>query len=275
MSPPDRDRLTDMSHLTSNDGTTIAYDRTGSGAPVVLVGGALVDPATGRAGRWENAPLAAELARRFTVFNYDRRGRGDSGDTPPYAVRREIEDIDALIAEAGGAANLYGASSGGALALEAVAAGSAVEKVAVYDVPYSVGDDASQRWRDYVERLGRALAEDRRGEAVELFMWVAGSQEETIAAARSSPVWPTVEAIAHTLAYDAACLGDRGPPTARLARIEQPTLVLTGGRDDFFERAADAVAARLPHARRHVLVGQSHAVDAKPLAPVLERFFGN
>jgi pimeloyl-ACP methyl ester carboxylesterase len=262
-----------MSHVTSSDGTTIAYDRAGSGPAVVLVGGGLVDPATGRAGRWENAPLAAELARRFTVHNYDRRGRGESGDTPPYAVQREIEDIDALIAEAGGSALLYGVSSGGALALEAVAAGSPVERIAVYDVPYGVGEEAARRWRIYVERLGPALAEDRRGEAIELFMRVAGAAEEAIAAARSSPVWASLESIAHTLAYDAACLGDGRPPTDRLATIEQPALVLTGGHDDFFEAAGDAVAGSIPQARRHVLAGQSHAVDAQALAPVLERFF--
>lgn len=115
--------------MTSTDGTPIAYDRQGSGPAVILVGGGLVDPATGRAGRWENAPLASELAARFTVYNYDRRGRADSGDTLPYAVEREIEDIDALIAEAGGSAHLHGVSSGGALALEAAAAGVAVDKV--------------------------------------------------------------------------------------------------------------------------------------------------
>src|SRR5206468_8982061 len=117
-----------MDHVTSKDGTPIAYERLGSGPPVILVGGGLVDPATGRAGRWENAPLAQELAARFTVYNYDRRGREDSGDTLPYAVERELEDLDALIAA--GSAHLYGISSGGALALEAAATGLAVERVA-------------------------------------------------------------------------------------------------------------------------------------------------
>ena len=263
-----------MRQLTSNDGTPIAYDRAGSGPAVVLVGGALVDPATGRAGRWENAPLATELARHYTVYNYDRRGRGESGDGQPYALEREIEDIDALIAEAGGSAVLYGVSSGGALALEAAAAGSAVERIAVYDVPYSVGAGAWQRWRDYLERLGPLLAEDRRDAAIELFMRVAGAPDDAIAEARSTPAWPNLEAIAHTLAYDAACLNDGRPPNARLATIEQPTLVLSGGHDDFFELAADTVAASLPNARRHVLVGQSHAIEATALAPVLGWFFG-
>ena len=213
-----------MSRVTSKDGTSIAYDRLGGGPAVILVGGGLVDPVTGRAGRWENAPLAAELAERFTVYNYDRRGRGDSADTLPYAVERELEDLEALIGEASGTAHLYGVSSGGALALEATAAGIAADKLAVYEVPYGVSG-----WRDYVEQLGSVLAEDRRGAAVELFMRAAGASEGDIARARSSPMWPGLEAIAHTLAYDAACLGDGQPPTARLATITRPTLVATGG----------------------------------------------
>jgi pimeloyl-ACP methyl ester carboxylesterase len=259
--------------MRSPDGTPIAYERAGSGPPVILVGGGLVDPITGRAGRWENAPLAAELAAGFTVLNYDRRGRGDSGDTAPYAVERELEDLEALVAEAGGAAHVYGVSSGGALAFEAAAAGIAIDKLAVYEVPYFVDDDGSRRWRAYVEQLGPALAEGRRGDAVELFMRVAGSPDESIASARSSPMWPGLEAIAHTLAYDAACLGDGLPPTARLARITQPTLVATGGGGEFFELAADAVAASILQAERLTIEGQSHLVDPKALAPVLERFF--
>jgi pimeloyl-ACP methyl ester carboxylesterase len=257
-----------MSRVTSKDGTSIAYDRQGGGRAVILVGGGLVDPVTGRAGRWENAPLAAELAERFTVYNYDRRGRGDSGDTLPYALERELEDIDALVAEAGGSAHLYGVSSGGALALEAAAAGIAVDELAVYEVPYGAAG-----WRAYVERLEALLAEGRRGAAVELFMRVAGASEEDIAGARSSPMWPGLEAIAHTLAYDAACLGDGQPPTARLATITRPTLVATGGGQDFFEQAADAIAASLPRAQRLTIEGQTHLVDPKALAPVLERFF--
>jgi pimeloyl-ACP methyl ester carboxylesterase len=261
-----------VSRVTSKDGTSIAYDRAGDGPPVILVGGGLVDPATGRAGRWENAPLAAELAAWFTVYNYDRRGRADSGDTLPYAVERELEDLGALVAEAGGSAHLYGVSSGGALALEAAAAGLPVDRIGVYEVPYFVGEEAAAPWRRYVEQLEAALAADRRGEAVELFMRVAGSSEEDVAGARSSPLWPGLEAIAHTLAYDAACLGDGQPPRARLATITQPTLVATGGGDQFFDHAADAIAAAVPRARRLTLEGQAHVADPKTVAPVLERF---
>ena len=240
---------------------------------MILVGGGLVDPATGRAGRAENEPLAAELAQHFTVYNYDRRGRGDSGDTLPYAVQREIEDIDALLAEAGGSAYLYGVSSGGALGMEAAAAGVAVDKLAVYEVPYSVAEDSALRWREYVPALATALAEGRRGDAVELFMRVAGSSEESIASAKRSPMWPGLEAVARTLAYDAACMGDGLPPTARLASISQPVLVATGGGAEFFEQAADAIAASIPQAERRTFEGQTHVADPKAVAPVLARFF--
>jgi pimeloyl-ACP methyl ester carboxylesterase len=264
-----------VSRVRSKDGTSIAYDRVGSGPAVILVGGGLDDGA-------ENAPLAAELAERFSVYNYARRGRGDSGDTLPYAVEREIEDVRALIAEAGGSAHLYGVSSGGALALEAAAAGVAVDRLAMYEVPYNVSDDWPPQWREYVEAVGAALADGRRGDALELFMRFAGSPEEAIAGARSAPVWPDLEAIAHTLAYDAACLGDGQPPTARLAKITRPTLVLTGDAHPpgsaswvlALDEAADAIAAAVPGGERRALAGQSHVADPKSVAPVLARFFG-
>jgi pimeloyl-ACP methyl ester carboxylesterase len=265
-----------MDRVTSRDGTSIAYDRQGSGPAVILVGGAFVD-------RSDSAPLAMELAGRFTVYNYDRRGRGDSGDTLPYALQREIEDLDALVGVAGGSAHLYGISSGGALVLEAAAAGTAADRLAVYEVPYNMAPDGPQRHREYVEQLERFLAEGRRGDAAELFMRLAGASDEMVEGARKSPMWPGLEAIAHTLAYDAACMGDNRPPTARLAKITRPALVMTGGASpesfvggggDFFAQAADAIAASIPQATRETLPGQTHAVDPKAMASVLERFFG-
>ncbi len=180
-------------HVTSKDGTSVAYACQGSGPAVIVVGGGLDDGS-------ENAPLATELARNFTVYNYARRGRGGSGDTLPYAVEREIEDIEALLAEASGWAHLVGVSTGGALALEAAAAGIASDKLAVYDVPYNMADDWPQRWREYTEELGQVLAEGRRGDALALFMRLAGSSDEDIAGVRNSPFWPDLEDIAHTLA---------------------------------------------------------------------------
>jgi pimeloyl-ACP methyl ester carboxylesterase len=253
-----------MSTVTSRDGTPIAYERGGSGPAVILVGGGLDDGA-------ENAPLTAELARDFTTYNYARRGRAASGDTQPYAVEREIEDIEALITEAGGRAHVYGVSSGGMFAIEAALAGLPIDRLAVYDVPYDTSAEASQLFDQYRVELDAALREGRRGDAVELFMRLAGSPDEQIAAARSSPYWPGLEALAHTLAYDAALYGP--PPLDRLATLEQPTLVATGGESGFFAAAADAVAARLPNAERVTLAGQGHVVYPKTMAAELRRFF--
>jgi pimeloyl-ACP methyl ester carboxylesterase len=255
-----------MSNITSRDGTRIAFEREGSGPAVILVGGGLVD-------RSENTPLVPELAGCFTVFNYDRRGRGESGDTLHYAVEREIEDLAALVTEAGGSAHLYGVSSGGALALEAAAAGLAVHKVAVYEVPYSIGHEAADRWQHYVEQLSAALGHDRRDVALELFMRVAGSPEQMIEDAKNSPYWAGMEEIAHTLAYDAAILGDGAPPVARLAQVSQPVLIATGGTVEFFELAADSVMAALPAGQRLILEGQEHMANPAVLAPTLTEFF--
>jgi pimeloyl-ACP methyl ester carboxylesterase len=253
-----------MPRVNSNDGTSIAYDRQGTGPAVILVTGALDDGS-------ENAPLAAELAEHFSVVNYNRRGRGDSGDTPPYAVDREIEDIAALIAVAGRTAHVFGVSSGGMFALEAAMAGLAIERLAVYEVPYDIADDAPRRYGDYRDRLDAALAEGRRGDAVALFMRLAGSSEDDIVGAKGSPYWLGLEALAPTLAYDAALYGQ--PPTARLATITRPTLVATGGGAELFEHAADAIAASIPGAERRILEGQAHAADPKALASVLRWFF--
>ena len=265
-----------MDNVTSRDGTELACERAGEGPAVVLVGGGAVD-------RSENAPLVPLLAERFTVVNYDRRGRGGSGDTPPYAREREIEDLAAVIDAAGGRAHVYGASSGWALALEAAAAGLAIERVAVYEVPYFVDEKAAQGWRDYRGALAEALADGRRGDAFALFMRIAGASDDMVEGARQSPAWPGCEAIAPTLAYDAACIGDGPPPTERLARVAVPTLVATGGASpdsfvggggSFFDDAADAIAAAVPGAERASIPGQTHEVDPAALAPVLTRFFG-
>lgn len=264
-----------MAQVKSNDGTMIAYDRSGTGPAVVLVGGGLDDGS-------ENAAIAAELARHFTVYNYARRGRGGSGDTAPYAVAREIDDIQALIDAAGGSAHVFGASSGGALALEAAAAGLAIDRIAVYEVPYMSDTMMAKHWSAYVDHLTVALAEGRHWDAVALFMRLAGSSDQEVAAARDSPFAPGLRALAPTLAYDAACLGDGLPPTTRLARVAQPTLVATGGVPDqhmqglqpgFFDAAADAITAALPNAERRTIEGQSHVADPSVFAAVLAEFF--
>jgi pimeloyl-ACP methyl ester carboxylesterase len=263
-----------VERVTSSDGTTIAFDRVGTGPAVVLVGGAIDDGS-------ENAPLGPALGDRFTVYNYARRGRGESGDTRPYVVEREIEDLGAIIAEAGGTAHVFGASSGGGLALEAAAAGLAIDRLAVYEVPYATADGGPHWDRRDLPAIEELLAEGRRGDVVDLFMRNVGSSEEDIAGAKGSPYWAPLEALAHTLAYDAAVMGDGLPPSERLARISQPALVITGTVADahggvpaeFMTRSADAIAASIPNAERTVVEGAGHMVDATLLAPVLGRFF--
>jgi pimeloyl-ACP methyl ester carboxylesterase len=257
-----------LSTVTSKDGTSIAYVGRGSGPAVVLVTGGLDDGS-------ENEPLAEALATQFTTYNYARRGRGESGDTPPYALEREIEDLEALVAKAGGRAYLYGVSSGGALALEAAAAGVGVERLAVYEVPYFVDAGMLHAWRAYVDELQVALAEGQAGKPLELFHRLTGFSEQDIAAARESPSWSAAQALEHTLAYDAACVGAGEPPTARLATIEVPSLVATGGGTDFMEAAADAIAVSIPNANRRILQGQEHVVDPGTMAPVLAQFFSD
>src|SRR5215218_3761278 len=256
-----------MDTVTSQDGTTIAFDRLGDGPPVVLVCGGSTD-------RTANAGLAAELARDFTVYNYDRRGRGNSGDAQPYAVEREVEDIRAVIEAAGRSANLYGTSSGAALAMEAAANGLPIAKLAMWEPPYSVRgrpdlpDDTASVYRELVEA-------GRRGDAVEYFMAkVVGMPPEFVAGARQQPWWPQQEALAHTLAYDAEIMGDYTIPTELARLVPVPTLVVIGAASfGFFDETADALVELIPDARRYTLEGQEHNVDPAALAPSLAEFF--
>ena len=256
-----------MNKVHSSDGTTIAFDRLGDGPPVILVCGASTD-------RRANASLAALLAEHLTVLNYDRRGRGDSGDTPPYAVEREVEDIEALIDEAGGSASVYGTSSGAALALEAAASGLAVRKLALWEPPFIL-DESRRPPADLVERYDEMIAAGRRGDAVELFMAkVVGLPPEFVAYARTQPFWQAQEALAHTLAYDATVMGDYSLPAERAASVTVPTLVITGGASFLFIReAAQVLAEILPEGQHRTLEGQEHNVAPEALAPVLEEFF--
>jgi pimeloyl-ACP methyl ester carboxylesterase len=259
---------TTLEHVTSKDGTTIAFDRLGDGPPVVLVSGGSVD-------RSSNAGLADQLAGQFTVFNYDRRGRGPSGDTQPYVVAREIEDIDAVIAAAGGKAGLYGSSSGAVLALKAAAAGSAVTKLALWEPPYIVDDSRPKPPADTASIYRQMVAEGRRGDAVEFFMTkVVGLPDEFAAFAKTQPWWPWQEALAHTLAYDAEVMGDYSLPADEVARVTVPTLVLDGGASfDFLGATAEALAKALPNGQRRSLEGQEHNVDPAVLGPALVEFF--
>jgi pimeloyl-ACP methyl ester carboxylesterase len=266
-----------MDTVRSKDGTRIAYDRVGNGPPVLLVGGATAT---------RSDPDAEELAQRlslhFTAINYDRRGRGDSGDTLPYAVAREIEDIEALIDANGGAAYLFGMSSGGALVLESAAAlPGKVVKAAIYEAPYIVDASHAPLPSDYVPHLQALVAAGRRGDAVAYFMRAAvGVPEEYIAQMRSQPMWPGLEKIAHTIAYDGMVMGDKmaGKPFApgAWATAEMPILLINGGAGEpFMGRSADALAQILPNAQRLTMPDQTHAVEPSALAPVLIDFFTN
>jgi pimeloyl-ACP methyl ester carboxylesterase len=252
--------------ITSNDGTRLAAEVTGRGPAIVLVCGGSVD-------RGANAGLAAALASDFTVWNFDRRGRGDSGDTAPYAVEREIEDIEAVIAAAGGHAHLYGTSSGAGLALEAAAAGAAVDKLVLWEPPYSV-DPAGRPPADSVEQLDRMVAEGRRDDAATFFMVdMVGLPPEFAAFARTQPWWAGQLAIAHTLAYDARVMGDYSVPTERASRVTVPTLILTGGSSfALFRPTAEALVAALPDGRTASLEGQEHNVDPSVLGPAIRDF---
>jgi pimeloyl-ACP methyl ester carboxylesterase len=265
--PADRKERIAMDTVTSRDGTTLAYDRLGDGPPVVLVSGGSVD-------RTSNAGLAEQLADTHRVYNYDRRGRGDSGDTPPYAIEREVEDIAAVLEVAGGSAHLYGSSSGGGLAMHAAAAGLPVRRLALWEPPYNVNGrpdlpaDTASVYRELVEA-------GRRGDAAEYFMAkVVGMPPEFVAQARQAPWWAQQEAIAHTLAYDATIMGDYTLPVDIAKAITVPTLIVVGGASfGFMRETADALAELIPNAQVVAVEGQAHNVDPAALAPVLKRFF--
>jgi pimeloyl-ACP methyl ester carboxylesterase len=264
-----------MQTVTSRDGTTLAYDRYGNGPTVILVAGAL-----GARKFKEMEELAELLAERCTVINYDRRGRGDSTDVKPFAVEREIEDLAALIDACGGSASLWGWSSGGALALHAVAAGTGVEKLSVYEVPFMVQPGLKRPTPDYGERLDELVAADDRSGAVKHFMRNAmGIPAPFVALIRLTPRWKEVKATAHTLPYDWAVLGNHamyGEPLSpeEWAPVRAPTLVVHGDKSPEPLRAgSEALAQVLPNAELRVLEGTSHNISMKKLAPVLAEFF--
>jgi pimeloyl-ACP methyl ester carboxylesterase len=260
-----------MNTLSSPDGTTIAYDKRGEGPALILVDGALTVHSSG-----SGAELARLLAPHFTVYGFDRRGRGESGDTLPYAVDREIDDIEALIDRAGGSAFLYGHSSGGPLAMRAaIRLSGKVSKVALYEPPYNNDPGAQASWSQYLRQLEEALAEGRRGDAVALFMRFTGMPAEQLARLRRAPSWPGMEAVAPTLAYDhAAILGEPwSVPTELAARVPVPALVMAGTAGlPFMPGAARVLSQAIPQGQLRMLEDQSHQVNPAVLAPILAEF---
>ncbi len=263
-----------MGQVRSKDGTAIAFERRGAGPGLILVDGALCyrEVGPGRA-------LATALAQHFTVLTYDRRGRGQSGDGAHYAAEREVEDIEALIDEAGGATYLLGHSSGAALALDAAQRGAGVEALALYEAPLIVGDSRRPVPGSYRSTLAACIAADRRGDAVRLFMGQVGLPAVVIALLRVTPMWKKLTGIAHTLVYDATILdglqGGEPLPTDRWDGVSVPTVVAVGQKSPaWFHEAGRALVELLPDARLRVIPGQRHNVKAKPLAPMLVEFFG-
>ena len=255
--------------VRSPDGTMIAFERAGQGPALVLVTGALTD-------RTVTRPVAAALAPRFTVYAYDRRGRGSSGDTAPYTAGREIEDLGAVIGAAGGSALVFGHSSGAVLALEAAARGLAITRLAAYEPPYLTDAGRRRPADDLAGRLAALVAAGRRAETIRLF-WAegAGFDARTIALMQASPMWPGLLALAHTLPYDAALCGPgMRVPAGRMAAIGIPVLLLDGGLSaDWAPRTMRALAGAIPGARRVTLDGQGHGAADDVLVPVLAGFF--
>ncbi len=259
-----------MRKVISKDGTEIAFETAGSGQPVILVDGALCHRTFGPMG-----PLSNQLATHFRVFTYDRRGRGESGDTLPYAVEREVEDIQALVDEAGGPVFLYGISSGAALALRAASQLPGVSKLAMYEAPFNDDEYYIRALKDYTGNLTELLSANRRGDAVGLFMKLVGTPAGVVAGMRNTPVWAGFEAIAPTLAYDNALLGDGSVPVMVATLVSVPVLVMAGSKSPvFMHESAQAIAGAAPHGQYRILVGQTHDIAPDEIAPVLIEFFG-
>jgi pimeloyl-ACP methyl ester carboxylesterase len=258
-----------MNTVTSRDGTEIAYDRTGAGPALIVVDGALCSRSFG-----PSPKLAPLLGRHFTVYTYDRRGRGESGDTPPYSPAREVDDIAALIDAAGGSAFLLGLSSGAALALEAAASGLPVNSVVAYEPPY-VDDDGRRGGAAHEGNLERLLAAGNRGGAVKYFMRdMVGVPSPFVIIMRLMPwIWRKLEAVAHTLPHDAAVMTAFRIPRARFASIGVPTLVMNGSKTDpRLRSAARMIAEIIPAANYRELAKQTHNVQPGVLAPAVVEF---
>jgi len=259
-----------MAQVTSKDGTPIAYEKTGSGLPLILVDGAMCSRDFGPMPK-----LAQYLANNFTVITYDRRGRNESGDTKPYAVEREIEDIDALIGEAGGSAYIYGISSGAALALAAAASELNITKLALYEPPFDVSDEGHHAPADALAQLKALVTQDRRGDAVKYFMKdIIGIPPLVVFMMTLFPIWKKLKAIAHTLPYDITILDGFGLPEERARLVKVRTLVSGGDKSQVLLRnSVKKLAGVMPNSELRMLKGQTHNVSEKAIGPVLVEFF--
>ena len=258
--------MTGMETTKSADGTVIAYDRTGDGSALIVVLGAFCDRKT--------FVPPDSLTGAFTVYTYDRRGRGDSGDTQPYSPEREVADLTAVIEAAGGSAFCYGHSSGAALVLQAAARGAPVTAAVAYEAPYVI-PGSREVVADPATRIRELVGSGRRGHAVRFWMTeVVQAPAHVVTMMEGSPMWPGLEALTHTLPYDLALTGDQGVPSAELATITVPVLVMGGGNSPgWFQRSVRETAAAVPGARLQMMAGQDHGIPPEVLAPVLTEFF--
>ena len=252
-----------METVQSSDGTTIAYDRFGRGPALILVVGAFCD-------RSSTKSLAAGLGSSFTVYEYDRRGRGDSDEKGPYSIEAEVEDLAALVKVAGGSAFAFGHSSGAALVLEAATRGVLVPRLAVYEPPYAEGTTV-----EFAAQLAELVASGRRAEAAERFLALVGTPPEVLAQITAGPYWPHMQSFANTLPYEVTLCNGGSPPVDRLAQITARTLALAGGASpDWAREGARTIAATVPGAEQRVLEGEGHGASDEVIIPVLTEFFG-
>jgi len=260
-----------MPTVTSKDGTLIAYEKSGSGFPVILVDGAFCSRAFGPMPK-----LARVLAGDFMVINYDRRGRNESGDTKPYTIDKEIEDIEALISEAaGGSAYVFGISSGAALALAAAAAGLNIPKLALYEPPFDVSDEGHHAPKDSLAQLKKMITEDRRGDAVSYFRKdMIGIPSFAVLMMKLMPMWSKLKAVAHTLPYDCTILGNFGLPEEWAKSVKTRTLIAGGDKSQvLLQHSVKKLSQVMPNNELQILKGQTHNVSEKAIGPALISFF--
>lgn len=263
-------------YTTSKDGTKIAYSRTGNGKPLILVDGAFCHRKFGA-----NEKLPPYLSEHFTVYSYDRRGRNESGNTLPYAIEKELEDLQAVIRKAGGSACVYGISSGAALALEAANKCEGITKLALYEAPYITDDSRLPLPENYLETLSALAEQGKNGKAVQYFMKTGiGLPSIVVWMMRLMPAWKQMKRLAHTLPYDTEILGDTGSgkplSKEKWPNTTMPTLVISGSKSaKWSQNSMRHLATVLPNARHHTLIGQSHIVNPKVLAQELMQFFNS
>lgn len=261
-------------YTTSKDGTKIAYSKTGNGEPLILVDGAFCHRKFGA-----NEKLPQHLSKHFTVYSYDRRGRGESGDTLPYTIEKEFQDLEAIIEIAGGTANVYGISSGAALALEAANKGTKIKKLALYEAPYITDSSRKPFPNDYLETLIAYVQQGKNGKAVQYFMRTGiGLPAFVVWMMKLMPAWKPMKQLAHTLIYDTKILGDTGSGKPfdqnKWQNATMSTLVISGSKSaKWSQNSMKHLAEVLPNAKHQSLIGQTHLVKPEVIAQELINYF--